>query len=47
VSTTQQLKPLPDGAPYLIMPTTFGPGFRGPFYLQLAADVDFEVVELA
>ena len=32
------LEPLPDGAPYLIMPATFGVGMNGPFSLGVNAD---------
>lgn len=46
VSTTMRLSPQPDGAPFLIMPTTFSPGMKGPFSLGVSADVDFELVAL-
>ena len=32
------LEPLPGGAPYVLMPTTFGPGLRGPFSIGVTAD---------
>lgn len=32
------LEPLPDGAPYIVMPTTFGSGMRGPFSLGVTTD---------
>ena len=37
-SVTIHLEPLPDGAPYLIMPATFGEGMRGPFSIGVSTD---------
>ena len=37
-SVSLHLEPLPDGAPYLIMPATFGVGMNGPFSLGVNAD---------
>ena len=45
VKASLKLEALPrDGAPYLIMPATFGAGQRGPFSLGVQADVpcDFQ-----
>ena len=44
---TLYLEPLPDGAPYIVMPTTFGSGMRGPFSLGVSTDrpCSFEEVD--
>ena len=38
VKASLYLEPLPDGAPYILMPATFGEGMRGPFSLGVTAD---------
>ena len=39
--------PLPNGAPYIVMPCTFGAGQRGPFSLGATSDDgDFELLPL-
>ena len=40
------LDPLPDGAPYIIMPATFGEGMRGPFSIGVNTDApcDFSLL---
>ena len=45
-SVTLKLSPLPNDAPYIIMPCTFGAGQRGPFSLGATADGDFELLPL-
>ena len=44
---TLYLEPLPDSAPYSMMPTTFGSGMREPFYLGVSTDrpCSFEEVD--
>jgi len=43
ISCTLQLKPLPNGDPFIIMPTTFGPGMKGPFTLGVTADATIDL----
>ena len=38
ISCTLQLKPLPNGEPYIVMPATFGPNMKVPFTLGVTAD---------
>jgi hypothetical protein len=40
------LEPLPGGAPYILMPATFGRGMRGPFSLGVSTDRPVELTEL-
>jgi len=42
VKASLYLEPLPDDAPYIIMPATFGAGQRGPFSLGINTDVPCE-----
>jgi len=47
VKATVYLEPQPDGAPYILMPATFGEGMKGPFSIGVMADgVPLEVVAL-
>lgn len=43
VSCVLQLKPLPNGFPYIIMPATFAPGIKGPFSLRVTADASIDL----
>ena len=40
------LEPLPNGAPYILLPATFGAGMRGPFSLGVSADMPCALEEI-
>jgi len=43
ISCTLLLKPLPHGDPYIVMPTTFGPGIKGPFTIGVTSDASLDL----
>lgn len=40
------LEPLPDDGVYTIVPATMEPGKRGPFFLTVAAECDFQLAQV-